>query len=81
MLHDADALASHKEDLAAGRRPPGWKPHKRGELAAIKKLMVQHPERSLAITRRDPGEKGPLLIHIIDGDTYQVARGKLEKVS
>jgi hypothetical protein len=42
--------------------------------------MAEHPDESLAITRRDPGEKGPLLIHVIGGDTYEVAGGNLRKV-
>lgn len=39
------------------------------EGAAIDKLVEQHGD--LSFTRRDPGETGPLLVHIGD-DIYEV---------
>lgn len=78
MLHHADAFATHEEDLAAGRVPPGWKPHQKGELEAIRKLKDEHPDKPLTVTRRDPGETGPLLLHVGD-ETFVVVKGKLRK--
>lgn len=78
MLHHADALATYDEDLVSGRNPPGWKPHQAGELDAIKKLKKQHPDKPISITRRDPGERGPLLLHVGD-ETFVVEDGKMRK--
>lgn len=78
MVHHADALATHEEDLLAGRVPPGWKPHQPGELEAIKKLKKDHPDEPISVTRRDPGESGPLLLHVGD-ESFIVAGGKLRK--
>ncbi len=50
--------------LSAGRIPLTAAEH-----AAIDKLLAKHGDGSL--TRRDPGETGPVLVHIGD-DTWKV---------
>jgi hypothetical protein len=47
-------------------------PHTDAEGAAITKLIAKHPAEPVSLTRRDPGETGPLLVHVGD-DTYEVS--------
>jgi hypothetical protein len=50
------------------------------EHAAINKLLAKHPDTAASLTRRDPGETGPVLVHIGD-DSYQVsAAGRIKKL-
>ncbi len=51
------------------------------EVKAVDKLAGEHPGQSLSLTRRDPNETGPLLVH--QGDTtYEIADdGKRKKVT
>lgn len=41
------------------------------EHEAVDKLATEHPGESLSLTRRDPGESGPLLVHV-GADTFMV---------
>jgi hypothetical protein len=43
-----------------------------GEHELVEKLIAKHPDKPISITRRDPGESGPLLVHVGD-KTYEVA--------
>jgi hypothetical protein len=55
-------------------------PHSQAEGAAIARLHDRHG-REASLTRRDPGETGPLLIHIGE-DSWEIdAQGKAKKVS
>lgn len=31
---------------------------------AVETLIVRHPDEPVSLTRRDPGETGPLLVHV-----------------
>ncbi len=63
-------------DLQANRIPATVAEH-----AAVNKLQVENADSPVSMTRRDPGESGPLLIHVGD-DTYEVADdGKRKKVT
>lgn len=69
-LHDLIA-ESGEQMLLAGRIPLSDAEH-----AAVDKLIEQNPDEPVSMTRRDPGETGPLLVHVGD-DTYLVdANGK-----
>lgn len=52
------------------------------ESAAVDKLLGEHPgDESHTLTRRDPGESGPILVHIGD-DTWEISEdGKRKKVT
>lgn len=51
------------------------------ETAAVGKLQSENPDATISLTRRDPGETGPLLVHV-DDDSYEVDEdGKRKKVS
>ena len=51
------------------------------EHAAIDKLQGEHEEESIGVTRRDPGETGPL-IATVAGTEYLIGEdGKRKKVS
>ncbi len=51
------------------------------EHAAVDKLQGENPDATVSMTRRDPGDTGPLLVHV-DGDTYEVAEdGKRKKLT
>jgi len=51
------------------------------ESAAIEKLRSENPDAAISLTRRDPGNTGPLLVHV-DDDTYEVGEdGKRKKVT
>lgn len=41
------------------------------ESAAVDRLVAKHEGESLTITRQDPGESGPLLVHFEKG-SYRV---------
>jgi hypothetical protein len=46
---------------------------------AVDKLIADNPGASVSLTRRDPENQGPLLVHVND-DTYVVAEdGSAEK--
>lgn len=50
------------------------------EHAAVNQLLAKHPEIAVSLTRRDPGETGPVLVHVGD-DSYQVsAAGRIKKL-
>lgn len=42
------------------------------ELAAVDELIAAHADERISLTRRDPGETGPVLVHISDV-THEVA--------
>lgn len=50
---------------------PGRIPHDEAEGAALDKLLEQNPDAAISLTRRDPGETGPLLVHVGDV-TYEI---------
>lgn len=51
------------------------------ETAAIEKLLGEHPGGTASLTRRDPGESGPMLVHIGD-NTWEISEdGKRKKVA
>lgn len=50
---------------------PGRIPLNAAEHDAVETLIAKNPDKPLSITRRDPGETGPLLVHVGD-DTYTV---------
>lgn len=61
--------------LIPGRIPLTEREHK-----AVEKLLATH-EGNATITRRDPGETGPVLVHLGDA-TYQIsANGRTKKVN
>lgn len=49
----------------------GRLPLSEAEHAAVDKLIAKNPDEPLTLTRRDPGETGPLLVHASD-TTYLV---------
>ena len=60
---------------------PGRLPLNAAEHAAVDSLLEQHPGQPISLTRRDPGETGPLLVHVGD-DTYQLdKRGRRRKAN
>ena len=50
---------------------PGRLPLSPAEHDAVNTLASKHPDAALSLTRRDPGETGPLLVHVDDA-TYEV---------
>lgn len=53
-------------------------PHTASERSAIERLLADH-DGNATLTRRDPGDTGPLLVHI-GADTYVVAAsGRVKK--
>lgn len=51
------------------------------EQQAVEKLMFENDGAAVSLTRRDPGETGPVLIHI-DHVTYQINdNGVTERVN
>ncbi len=51
------------------------------EKAAVEKLAHENDGAAISLTRRDPGETGPLLVHVDDA-TYEVGEdGKRKKVA
>jgi hypothetical protein len=52
----------------------------RRETQAIEKLIAEHPDAPVSLTRRDPGERGPVLVHLGD-QTFEVDGNKVRKVS
>lgn len=61
---------------------PGRLPLNEAESAAVDKLFAEQPaDQSHTLTRRDPGETGPLLVHIGDS-TWEIDEdGKRKKVA
>ena len=50
------------------------------ETSAVDALIKAHPDEPVSMTRRDPDEKGPLLVHVGD-TTHEVAKtGKTREV-
>lgn len=50
------------------------------EHAAIEKLQEKHKDQNLTLTRRDPGESGPIVVHAGD-DSYTISKaGKATKL-
>jgi hypothetical protein len=51
------------------------------EAAAIEKLQGENPDAPISLTRSEPGETGPLLVHVGE-DSYQIAEdGKRKKLT
>lgn len=62
--------------LGAGRIPLTPAEHK-----AADKLIADHPDASVSLTRRDPDETGPLLAHVGE-KTWEISQdGKRKKVA
>jgi hypothetical protein len=60
---------------------PGRTPMTEQEEAAVDKLMAEQEGEPISLTRRDPGETGPLLVHAGDS-TWEISEdGKRKKVS
>lgn len=60
--------------VSAERIPVSDKEH-----SAIEKLQEKHKDQNLTLTRRDPGESGPILVHV-GNDTYLISKdGKATK--
>lgn len=56
-------------------------PLNEAEVAAVDKLAAGHDQAAVSLTRRDPGETGPLLVHI-EADTWEIGEdGKRKKVT
>lgn len=56
-------------------------PLNEAETNAVEKLTGENPDANLSLTRRDPGETGPLLVHVGES-TYQIDdAGHRRKVS
>lgn len=61
--------------VSAERIPVSDKEH-----AAIEKVQKKHKDQNLTLTRRDPGESGPIVVHAGDV-SYQIAKdGKTTKL-
>jgi hypothetical protein len=58
---------------------PGRIPLTDDETQAVEKLLAKHAGESISLTRRDPGESGPVLVHV-GRDTYEVDGAKSKKV-
>lgn len=50
------------------------------ETETVDYLLTEHAGKSASLTRRDPGESGPVLVHV-DASTFQITGSKMEKVS
>lgn len=50
------------------------------EQAAAEDLLAANPGVNATLTRRDPGEEGPLLVHL-DATLYEINGSVVEKVS
>lgn len=62
--------------LSEGRLPLSEAEH-----AAVDKLAAEHPDDVVSLTRRDPGESGPLLVQA-GAKTWEIASdGKRKKVT
>lgn len=62
--------------LSEGRIPTSEAEHE-----AVEKLIGEHPDEQLYISRRDPGETGPLVVQIGD-DSWEIGDdGKRKKVT
>lgn len=60
---------------------PGRIPMSDDEHRGVEKLLAEHEGEQAGLTRRDPGDSGPVLVHI-GGDTWEIAEdGKRKKVS
>lgn len=61
--------------VSAERIPVSDKEH-----AAIEKLLAKHEGKNATLTRRDPGETGPVIVQI-GNDSYEISKaGKSKKV-
>jgi hypothetical protein len=58
---------------------PGRIPLTDDETQTVEKLLAKHPGESVSLTRRDPGETGPVLVHV-GRQTYQVDGAKSKKL-
>ena len=62
--------------IGAGRIPLNEAEHQ-----AVEELIAAHPGVAVSLTRRDPGESGPVLVHV-DAATFVVAEdGSAEEVA
>lgn len=53
----------------------GQIPVSQGELDCIEQLVSVHPTKPISYTRRDPGETGPVLVHV-GAKTYEIRQQK-----
>ncbi len=60
---------------------PGRIAMNEAESAAVEKLADEHDGESLTLTRRDPDETGPLLVHIGEESWELADDGKRRKVA
>ena len=60
--------------LSEGRLPLNEAEH-----AAVAKLTAKNPDAPVSLTRRDPGESGPLLVHVGDSTHIVSEDGKTQK--
>jgi hypothetical protein len=61
--------------LSEGRLPLSDAEHQ-----AVDKLQGEHPDESVTVTRRDPGETGPLVAQVGD-DSWEIGEdGKRKKL-
>lgn len=57
----------------------GRLPMTENEQAGLDRLLARNGGTLISLTRRDPGESGPLLAHV-DDDTYEIdAEGHYQK--
>jgi hypothetical protein len=53
-------------------------PLEQAEHDAVDKLIANNADAAVSFTRRDPGDTGPLLVHVND-DTYVVSKNGAAK--
>jgi len=56
-------------------------PLNEAEDAAVEKLIAEHEGKPVSLTRRDPGESGPLLVHVDDESWVISEDGHRRKVT
>lgn len=61
--------------ISEGRIPLSKREH-----TAVEKLIADNPGKQVSLTRRDPGDTGPVLVYV-DEKTYRVAgNGRVTEV-
>lgn len=58
---------------------PGRLPMAAAEERALERLLAKHPTKPISLTRRDPGENGPLLVHAGDRTYVIDAAGRTRR--
>ena len=51
------------------------------ESATVARLRTAHPDQPISFTRRDPGEPGPVLVHVGEMTWEVSGDGKRKKVA